>query len=136
MDEAQRSDNDHEAPDNISHLTDHAKERIEPEIDKAREQLQASAERARHQADLGIEKAAGSLDSAAGRIKAMSSEHEGKPARAGTKLAEEMEEAASYLREHDSSEIFKDLSAYVKKHPLQAVVGAIVAGFFVGRVLH
>jgi ElaB/YqjD/DUF883 family membrane-anchored ribosome-binding protein len=46
-----------------------------------------------------------------------------------------METAAAYLKEHSSDEIFKDLEVFVKEHPTQALVGAIFAGFLVGRMM-
>ena len=42
---------------------------------------------------------------------------------------------ATYLRQHDTNEIMEDFEVYAKKHPTQTLVGAVVAGFLLGRLL-
>jgi ElaB/YqjD/DUF883 family membrane-anchored ribosome-binding protein len=116
-------------------MVDKAREQLEPQMEKAKEQLDTGMEKAKEQADAGMDKAAGGLESAAERIKGMTGEGEGAPAQAGVKLAEGMETAATYLKEHSSDELLKDLEGYVKQHPTQALVGAIFAGILVGRIL-
>jgi ElaB/YqjD/DUF883 family membrane-anchored ribosome-binding protein len=148
MDEAQRIDTEYgrTTPDGSfgretdkgsepTNIMDKTKEQIGPGIDKAKEQLDQGMDKAKDQVDAGMDKAAEGLDSAAERIKTMSSEHEGVPAQAGTKLAEGMETAATYLKEHSSDELLKDFEGYVKEHPAQAIVGAVFAGFLVGRIM-
>jgi len=121
---------------NVTSMMDKAKEQLEPGMDKAKEQLEGGVDKAKEQVDAGLDKAAVGLESTAERIKGMTGEGEGMPAQAGVKLAEGMESAATYLKEHSSDEIFKDLEVYVKEHPAQALVGAIFAGFLVGRMMH
>jgi len=116
-------------------IVDKAKDQIEPGMDKAKEQLDGGMDKAKEQVDAGIDKAAEGLESTAERIKSMTGDGEGMPAQAGVKLAEGMEGAATYLKEHSSDEIFKDLEVFVKEHPTQALVGAIFAGFMVGRMM-
>jgi len=116
-------------------LMDKAKDQIEPGVDKAKEQLEGGMDKAKEQVDAGLDKAAEGLESTAERIKSMTGEGEGMPAQAGVKVAEGMESAAAYLKEHSSDEIFKDLEVFVKEHPTQALVGAIFAGFMVGRMM-
>src|SRR4051794_5268249 len=148
MDEAQRIDTEYgrSTPDGSfgseggsgsepTKLVDKAKEQLEPGIDKAKEQLEGGLDKAKEQADAGKDKAAEGLEATAERIKSMTGEGDGMPAQAGTKLAEGMETAASYLKEHSSDEMFKDLEVFVKEHPTQALVGAIFAGFMVGRMM-
>jgi len=156
MDEARRVENDYErsTPDggfgsdldgaqggkdaggNVTNMMDKAKEQLEPTMDKAKEQLDGGVDKAKEQVDAGMDKAASGLEATAEKIKGMSGEGEGMPAQAGVKVAESMETAAAYLKEHSSDEIFKDLEVYVKEHPTQALVGAIFAGFLVGRMMH
>jgi ElaB/YqjD/DUF883 family membrane-anchored ribosome-binding protein len=57
------------------------------------------------------------------------------PAQAGVKVADTMESAAGYLREHNTEDMVGDLEKYVKAHPTTALAGAVVAGFFIGRIL-
>jgi ElaB/YqjD/DUF883 family membrane-anchored ribosome-binding protein len=146
MDEAQRIDTEYgrTTPDGSfgrdgdgepTKLMDKAKEQIEPGMDKAKEQLEGGLDKAKEQADAGMDKAAEGLESTAERIKSIAGDGDGMPAQAGTKLAEGMESAATYLKEHSSDEIFKDLEVFVKEHPTQALVGAIFAGFMVGRMM-
>ena len=116
-------------------ILDKAKDQIEPGMDKAKEQLDGGMDKAKEQVDAGIDKAAEGLESTAERIKSMTGEGEGIPAQAGVKLAEGMEGAATYLKEHSSDEMLKDLEVFVKEHPTQALVGAIFAGFLVGRMM-
>jgi len=118
-----------------TNIVDKAKDQIEPGMDKAKEQLEGGIDKAKEQVDAGMDKAAEGLESTAERIKSMAGEGEGMPAQAGVKLAEGMEGAATYLKEHSSDEIFKDLEVFVKEHPTQALVGAIFAGFMVGRMM-
>jgi hypothetical protein len=150
MDEAQRIDTEYgRTPDGSTgregdgssggqgstNIMDKAKEQLEPRMDDAKEQLDAGMDKAKEQVEVGMDKAAEGLESTAGRIKSMSSESDGKPAQAGVKLAEGMEGAATYLKEHSSDEVLKDLEVFVKEHPTQALVGAIFAGFLVGRIM-
>jgi hypothetical protein len=116
-------------------LMDKAKEQLEPGMEKAKEQLDHGLDKAKDQVDSGMDKAAEGLESTAERIKGMAGEGDGLPAQAGTKIAEGMESAATYLKEHSSDELFKDLEGYVKEHPAQALVGAVFAGYLVGRIM-
>jgi hypothetical protein len=50
-------------------------------------------------------------------------------------MADEMHDTASYLKGHSSGEIISDIQAHVRKHPIRAVLTAIVIGFLVGRTL-
>lgn len=120
----------------VTNMMDKAKEQLEPTMDKAKEQLDGGVDKAKDQVDAGIDKAASGLESTAEKIKGMTGEGEGMPAQAGVKVAKGMETAAAYLKEHSSDEIFKDLEVFVKEHPTQALVGAIFAGFLVGRMMH
>jgi hypothetical protein len=118
MDEAQRSeatgDSHGTYSDNVAQFTD----------------------KARQQADAAIERAADEMESASGNVRHMASEYKGTPGEMGTKLADEMHEAAGYLKTHPSRAIVNDVSAYVRQHPGKAIIGAIIAGFVVGRILH
>ena len=89
-----------------------AQERVEAGKDTAAEGLQSVAEKVR-------EKAGG----------------DGMTAQAGTKVADTMEKTAGYLREHETGEIMEDIERYVRDHPMQAVAGAVIGGFIIGRML-
>jgi ElaB/YqjD/DUF883 family membrane-anchored ribosome-binding protein len=85
--------------------------------------------------DEGKDKAAGSMESAAEKIREQAENTNGVQAKAGVKVAEGMEKTAGYLKEHDTTEMIDDLEHYVREHPVQALAGAVVGGFLVGRIL-
>jgi hypothetical protein len=49
------------------------------------------------------------------------------------RVADGMESAASYLREHDLADMGNDLLNICRKYPVQTLVSAIAVGFLVGR---
>jgi ElaB/YqjD/DUF883 family membrane-anchored ribosome-binding protein len=102
---------------------------------QARQAATKAREKAQEQAEAGIDTAAEGLSSAADKIRERAAGVDGMPAQAGTKVADTMERTAGYLREHDTNEIVDDLERYVREHPVQAVAGAIVGGFVIGRIL-
>jgi ElaB/YqjD/DUF883 family membrane-anchored ribosome-binding protein len=55
--------------------------------------------------------------------------------KAGEKVAEGMERSATYLREHSTEDMRGDVERYVREHPMQAMAGALVAGFVLSRIL-
>jgi ElaB/YqjD/DUF883 family membrane-anchored ribosome-binding protein len=85
-------------------------------------------------ADEGINQAAGGLETAADKIREKTPS-EGMVGEASEKVASGVESAAGYLREKDSAQIFEDIENYAREHPMQAVAGALVAGFVIGRIL-
>lgn len=103
--------------------------------DQARGQAQQVAEQARQKAEEGREKTAGGMQSAAEKLREQSEGQDGMRAEVGTKAADTMERGASYLREHDTQEMVDDVEKYVREHPMQALAGAVVGGFIIGRIL-
>ena len=85
--------------------------------------------------DQGKAKAADVMSQTASTIREKTSSSGGMAADAGAKLATGMESVASYTKEHNTSEMMDDLEAYIKKHPGQAVAGAVVAGFLLGKII-
>lgn len=102
---------------------------------EARERAGHMGEQARERAEQGKDATAGGLDTAADQIRERIGRGDGTAAQAGTKVADNLERTATYLREHETGEMWHDLERYVKDHPVQAAVGALAAGFFVGRML-
>lgn len=49
--------------------------------------------------------------------------------------ADKLSASADYVRENTMQDAWSDLEAYVKAHPTQALLGAAVVGFCVGRTL-
>jgi len=102
---------------------------------KAQETADEIGNKVQDRADAGVDRAAEGLQQAAEGMRARMEDQEGMQAQVGTKVAEGLERTAGYLKEHDSSEMWGDLESFVKEHPMQACAGALVAGFFMGRVL-
>ena len=101
----------------------------------ARDKVSEFGQKAQQQADAGKDKAAGGMESAASKLREQAAGTDGMTAQAGTKVADGMEKTAGYLREHDTTEMLDDVEKYVKDHPMQAVAGAVIGGFLVGRIL-
>jgi ElaB/YqjD/DUF883 family membrane-anchored ribosome-binding protein len=99
------------------------------------EQASGTVHKIRKQADAGIERAASGVETVAGRLRETAGHYEGVPADAGTKVADTMDQTASYLHGHDSQEIVGDFQKFVRDHPLAAVAGALVGGFVLAKIL-
>lgn len=102
---------------------------------KAAETKDKVQEKVKETTEEGIDRTAEGVQSAADRIRTQAEERGGMTAEAGTKVADTMERTAGYLREHDSEQIIDDVERYVRQHPVQAVAGAVVGGFILGRLL-
>lgn len=102
---------------------------------RMQERTQEAAEQARQKADEGVDRAAGGMQSAAEKLRERTEGKSGMTAEVGTKAADTMERGATYLREHDTQEIIDDVERYVREHPMQALAGAVVGGFLIGRIL-
>lgn len=102
---------------------------------KAQEKAVELGDKAQEKADEGMNKAAGGMESAADKLRERAEHSDGVTAQAGTKAADAMEKTAGYLREKDTTAVLDDVETYVREHPMQALAGAIVGGFVIGRVL-
>jgi hypothetical protein len=110
-------------------------EKAQDVAEKTRETAAELGQKAQDQLDTGTDQAASGLEQAAEKLRSQTENSSGMPAQAGVKVAEGMESAAGYLREHNTEDMIGDVERYVKAHPTTALAGAVVAGFFIGRVL-
>jgi ElaB/YqjD/DUF883 family membrane-anchored ribosome-binding protein len=94
-----------------------------------------AADRLQQQADAGMERAAESAHKVAEKLHERAEHFDGLRADANEKVARTIDRTADYLREHDSEQLFGDVKAYVRKHPVQAVAGAIVGGVILGKFI-
>jgi len=115
--------------------TETIRDKTEDMKDKAAEKVSEYSDRAIEQADAGKEKAATGMEQAAGTLREKISGQSGLTAEAGTKVADTMEKTAGYLHEHSTTEVWDDVESYVREHPAQALMGAVVAGFLIAKVL-
>jgi ElaB/YqjD/DUF883 family membrane-anchored ribosome-binding protein len=104
-------------------------------VNDAKEKAKDAGRKIQEQADAGRESAGEGLGTAAEKIRQKSQEQDGMAAEAGSKIAEGMDQTATYLKEHDTGEMVDDLERYIRQHPMQAVAGAVAAGFVIGRIL-
>jgi ElaB/YqjD/DUF883 family membrane-anchored ribosome-binding protein len=81
------------------------------------------------------EQAASGVEKAAEKVRDQLGQKEGLPGQAGVKMADTMESTATYIRDHTTDEMMGDVERLVREHPVQAIAGAIFAGFVIGRVL-
>jgi len=101
---------------------------VEEAAPKAGAALYDAAEAGRAGAASAVSQAAQSLEERAEGTGAV-------PEKAAEYAAEGMRSAAGYLKERDAAEIVEEAEQYVKDHPVRSVAIAVVAGFFVGRML-
>ena len=86
-------------------------------------------------AEAGREGAAAAIDRAATSLEDRVEGTGAVPEKAAEYAAEGMHAAAGYLKDRDTAEIVEEAEQYVKAHPMRSVAVAVVAGFFVGRML-
>lgn len=54
---------------------------------------------------------------------------------AAEQVRERVDSTMEYFRDHDTQKMMNDVTNYVKTHPVHALIGAAVFGFFAGRML-
>lgn len=97
-------------------------------LDRAKERC---AELGRHTKDNAIR----GLENASTRLHDKAEHITGERARrVAHATADKLHNAAGYMRRHDTKAMASDLESVVKRHPGQALMGAVVLGFCVGRV--
>ncbi len=102
---------------------------------QAQEKASNVATMARERTEQGREKASEGLHSAAEQLRQRGEQRGGKQGEMAAKLADQLERTSSYLREHDTQQLWDDVERFVKENPMQAAAGALFAGFVLGRIL-
>lgn len=115
--------------------TEKLKDKVEDITSKAKDQASRWTDAAsetvgqqRQNVSNGLDRAASTLHQNADRIP-------GGPraVHAAHRVADGMESTASYLREHDITDMRDDLMNVCKRHPVQALISAAAFGFLLGR---
>ena len=88
---------------------------------------------ARRQADASLDRAAEGAHRVAETLHQRAGQFDGLRHDANERVAETVDRTADYLKDHDSQQLFGDMKSYVRRHPLQAVAGAIVGGLLFGK---
>ena len=110
-------------------------DRTREQASKAREQASQYGEKAQEAMGRGTERAGSGLTTVGEKIRERTEGQGGTAEQVGSRVAGGLEKAGQYLRDKDSSQMFDDVEEYVRSHPMQGLVGAVVAGFVIGRVL-
>ena len=113
-----------EAKDRVSDMTSRVKDKAGQMADTMSEKI-----------DQQRESAADNLDRVASTMhdRAYSIPGGPKVANLTHKVADGMESTASYLRDHDLSQMGKDLMDVCRRYPTQSFVAALAIGFLLGR---
>ena len=114
----------------------------EKAMDKASEMRGMASEKASeysgklHEgADAGVNRAAEGLEKAAVQLRDRAENGGGMQEKVGVRVADSLDKTSQYLRDHEATEIWSDVERFVQQHPMQAAVGAAVAGYVVAKVL-
>lgn len=100
--------------------------------DKASQMANAAAEsagRQRESAAKGLHRAASAIQNNAEKLGS------GRASDAARKVAGGIDSTASYLEEHDLSDMGKDVMNICRRHPAEAIITSLAVGFLVGRAL-
>lgn len=103
--------------------------------DKAGEKASEYGAKLQETADAGIDRAADGLEKAAGQLRTRAEDGGGVQEKVGVRVADGLDKTSQYLREHEAQEIWTDVEQFVKDHPMQAAVGAAVAGYVVAKMM-
>jgi hypothetical protein len=88
--------------------------------------------------DTGREMAAEKLEGAAGAIREKAGyleEGSGRVGRIADRTATGMTATADYLRSHDVSAMWDDVTRFLRRHPAESVAAALVIGLLAGRAM-
>ena len=102
---------------------------------RAKDQAAKYGQRAMDAVESGRESAASTLDSAAAGIRSKAESLPGGPqvGQFANQAADKLGATAQYLREHEVKDLMSGVESFIKAHPTQALLGAVVVGFLAGR---
>ena len=102
---------------------------------RAQDAAKRYGQRAMDAVESGRQTAASTLDSAASGIRSKADTLPGGDdvSRFARRAADRIGGAAQYLRDHEVKDMMSEVRDFIKEHPAQALVGAVVVGFLAGR---
>ena len=115
-------------------MADDARARAEGAADEVKNRTQQMATATQERADQGMDRAAEGMEQASARLRERADDSSTTGKAAGM-AADGIDRGASYLRTHDTAQVWDDVEQYVGQHPAQALIGAVAAGFLIGRIL-
>jgi hypothetical protein len=92
-------------------------------------------DRATEQLDQQRERVASTMNSAAGSLIEHAEQANRLQREAEVRMAHSMEAAAGYLHDHPSEEVARDIREIVRRRPMLSVLVALLAGYFLSRLL-
>jgi hypothetical protein len=97
--------------------------------DKAQQLASAASERAGQ----AVQSVGQGMSSLAGTLR-QNAPHEGMLGSAASTVAQGLEAGGHYLQEHDLGDITQDLGEFVRRYPVQCMLGALAVGFMLGSL--
>jgi len=111
--------------DTVSDFASQAKDKANQMANNAAE----GAGRQRENAAKGLHRAATAIQDNADKLGS------GRASEAARKVAGGIDSTASYLEDHDFSDMGKDVMNICRRHPAEAIIASLAIGFLAGRAL-
>jgi ElaB/YqjD/DUF883 family membrane-anchored ribosome-binding protein len=123
--------------DKVASAAGTAKDKMSDAAGTATEKARQVTGTATEKLDAQRDTVAGGLDTVASTLRERAETIPGgeRTTQAAQTVADRVEEASSYLRQHEVSDIVSDLENYVRTHPTESLIAALAAGFLLGRAL-
>lgn len=115
--------------------TEDMKQRLADVSSQARDKASELGRSAKESIDRNFRNAAGALEGAAAKIRARVPQGEGRASGIAGTTAEKLDSTARYLREHDTSDLFKSFENWARRHPGAALGTAAGIGLMLGMSL-
>jgi len=126
-----------EAPQTASGIIEETKRRASEVTSRAKSELNRAVDTGKTKADQARVSTASGLQRAASKVQETASRLPGGDTvqNAARTVASGMEHSATYLREHDFTDMQADIGNFVRRHPGQSLIAALAAGFLLGQAL-
>lgn len=123
------------APETSSQQT--TQQQAQQVADSAKAKGQEMMDRAQQQADAQRERTADRLSGVADTMREKQQDLPGGETtqRVAATAADKMDQASTYLQQHDMGDIVNDLQQFARAHPAESLVAAVALGFLAGRAL-
>jgi len=102
---------------------------------RVQDQAKRYGQKAMDAVESSRESAASTLDSAASGIRSKADSLPGgrDVSQFARRAADKIGATAQYIREHEVKDMMSEVEDFIKAHPAQALLGAVVVGFLAGR---
>lgn len=126
-----------QASQTVSGIVDETKRRASEMASRAKSELSSAVETGKNKADQARVSTASGLERAASKVHQTADRLPGGESvqNAAHSVASGIQQSATYLREHTFSDMQTDVENVVRRHPGQALIAALAAGFLLGQAL-